>query len=457
MKNKFLLKLLFCTLLAINANAQHFATVGTGIDCDGPRAFALDSVTNILYLCGDFVTANGVTARGVAAFDGANFSPLGIGMDSGVGTCAGPVDAICIYQNNIIVSGAFITADNKPMKCLAKWNGAHWDSIPGWYHDINIDFPLSFYVLNNELYMGGGFFNQGNNPYCSDLVKWDGTNFIEGFTTGLDPNSFGIATMQFYKGKLYCGGYFSDTAYTTVGIGYLDSTGRIKQIGFQGGANGYVGDMVIYHNELYVGGYFGAGTCIGCNYIMRWDGSSWHDVGGGMDYQVNSLAVYGDNLYAGGQFNHGGSVSVNKIAYWDGSLWHDLPHTDSLSIVQNMVFYKNELYVTGDYRYHFFAKYVGVLPNEVNDIEQTFSIFLSPNPASDYINLQFQVPVQDLNKAVSIGLFDVLGKKLTEKIIKPGNKEVHAVLNMSDYKSGAYLLQVLTGSITYHKTIILTK
>ncbi|MBK8585827.1 MAG: hypothetical protein IPN88_10530 [Bacteroidetes bacterium] len=38
------------------------------------------------------------------------------------------------------------------------------------------------------------------------------------------------------------------------------------------------------------------------NHIMRWDGTTWYDVGGGTDNEIFTLNVYNDELYVGGTF-----------------------------------------------------------------------------------------------------------------------------------------------------------
>src|SRR5207253_2224941 len=126
-------------------------------------------------------------------------------------------------------------------------------------------------------------------------------------------------------------------------------------IGFPGG-NQSIFDMVVFRNELYVGGLFTQGGGCAGNYIMKWDGSLWHDVGGGMDGTVWCLKVYNDNLYAGGPFTNAGGSTARGIARWDGVSWHPLS-TDILDLVLDMAFYQNTLYVATNYRYNNFAKY----------------------------------------------------------------------------------------------------
>lgn len=94
-------------------------------------------------------------------------------------------------------------------------------------------------------------------------------------------------------------------------------------------------------SDLYVGGRFrsvdGGRTAAGA--IARWDGTSWHTVGGGLfdpascPYsncgEVYELEVAGGLLYVGGEFgplsvNSPGGFPFSNLATWDGEAWQDL-------------------------------------------------------------------------------------------------------------------------------------
>ena len=61
------------------------------------------------------------------------------------------------------------------------------------------------------------------------------------------------------------------------------------------------------------------------NKVMKWNGSSWSQVGTAFSGGVYELAVYDDGngprLYAGGNFIANNGVTLNRIAKWDGSAW----------------------------------------------------------------------------------------------------------------------------------------
>ena len=68
------------------------------------------------------------------------------------------------------------------------------------------------------------------------------------------------------------------------------------------GVNAIVSSLVVAGHTLYVGGAFtraGGGLVY---HVARWNGTSWANLGSGLEGEVTALAVYGGNLYAGGSF-----------------------------------------------------------------------------------------------------------------------------------------------------------
>lgn len=88
------------------------------------------------------------------------------------------------------------------------------------------------------------------------------------------------------------------------------------------GLDGVVYTMTVYDGDLYVGGRFTAADAETALRIARWDGVSWHGLGGGMDGIVYALAVYEGELVAAGDFSMAGGVACSSgVAAWDGSSW----------------------------------------------------------------------------------------------------------------------------------------
>ena len=82
--------------------------------------------------------------------------------------------------------------------------------------------------------------------------------------------------------------------------------------------------LAVSGSNVYVGGFFDVAGGSPANYIAKWDGSTWTNLGSGMDGSVHALAVSGTDLYAAGSFTTVGGIVASHVAKWDGSSWSAL-------------------------------------------------------------------------------------------------------------------------------------
>jgi len=92
-----------------------------------------------------------------------------------------------------------------------------------------------------------------------------------------------------------------------------------------------VAQVQVYQGELYAAGSFTANSSAG-NYIQKWGGSSWEDVGGGVlgigggNGQISDMAIGDDKLVVAGKFWTAGGVPAHNIAVRDGNEWCGTNH-----------------------------------------------------------------------------------------------------------------------------------
>lgn len=252
-----------------------------------------------------------------------NWSPLSTGVSVAAYTTSCHVQCLVVYNNKLIVAGDFSSAGGNFANNIAAWDGTSWftlgTGVVGATASImmlcaegsNSGLVTSMVVFNNELYVGGIFNNAGGIP-VKNIAKWNGTAWSD------------------------VGGGVRPPQYSPYGV---------------------VNSLVVYNNELYVGGNFDTAGVIRASNIAKWNGSTWSSVGSGINgapinNRVNTMVTLNTNLYVGGLFDTAGAIHVSNVAKWNGSTWSALgtgiprgsiadPGVNCLTTYNNMVYAGN--------------------------------------------------------------------------------------------------------------------
>jgi len=238
----------------------------TGLSADG-AILSLYIYNDELYAGGQFTSIGGVSANGIAKYNGSTWSDIGnisFGYNYGIA-------AITNYNGEIYIGGSFGSAPGVPVNIL-RWNGVQWDSVGGGIQGGEV---WDFDIYGNELYIGGAFRVDNGGP-GNYIAKWNGN------------------------------------AYSDVGGGVMGA----------GNGNGYILDLMIYDNYLYAVGAFVWAGGIPAGYIAKWDGTNW--CGMGSDVQPGSLGTYNGDLYVGGGgWWIFGNDTIWAVAKWIGGNYVD--------------------------------------------------------------------------------------------------------------------------------------
>jgi len=289
--------------------------LASGVD-GNVYAITLDRHGNV-YAGGNIKTAGGVPANNIARWDHTSWSALGTGVDYVVYALA--ADA----SGNVYAGGSFKSAGGAPAWYVAKWNGVAWSAM-----GTGMNFPSKgrgpVYALvvdaSGNLYAGGTFTNAGGMP-ANGIAKWDGTSWSAlGSGTGIDgddPPQLSVNALAVdASGNVYAGGRFKTMGGVSVNnIARWDGTtwsalgngmANVNAIALDGSGNVYAADS----------------DDVSANGIYKWDGNAWSPLG---PVRLNRIAVLAvdaqGNMYAGGDFPRVGSVVVNKVAKWNGTAW----------------------------------------------------------------------------------------------------------------------------------------
>ncbi len=195
------------------------------------------------------------------------------------------------------------------------------------------------------LYVGGAFTTVGGLT-VNGVARWNGSSWSalgSGLSGGTGPEVDALAVYDDGGGaKLYAAGKFTKSGTATVNYVARWNGSIWAQVGT--GLATQVSALAAWNGSLYAGGSFTTVGTTSYNRLARWNGTAWSAVGGGVSGNVQALAAYddasGSALYVGGAFATAGGVTVNRIARWNGTAWSALgggvggstPEVDALAV-----------------------------------------------------------------------------------------------------------------------------
>jgi len=417
--------------ICYGVSAQNWEQVGLGALNAGN--LTTDSTNNLLYATGNFISSSGNFCC-VAKWDGTSWDSLSPNVSS--------PSTLAIHNSELYVGGNFDSVGSLYTNNIVKWNGSVWDSLGnGTSAEI-----LGLHSFNNELYAVGMFGSAGG-INATQVAKWNGVSW-----DSVGPPAVFLAqvvAVQDYQGEVYIGGTFASDSGSSIlrwnGTTWRDVGGGLNG---SGPAQFVVETLEKFNGELFVGGSFTKSDGDPGNYIARWNGSVWSDIGGGTNGKVKDMVVYNGDLYAVGFFTEAGGIPAQGIAKWDGSEWCGLGSVFSNGGIYSIEVYNNELIVGGTFdnidgdTIVGVAKWIGgnvidtcgvyIGVNNLLPANATFSVY--PNPATG------QITITDLpQEATRITIYNALGALINDiELNGSGEPEI----DLSAFPDGMYLIQL---------------
>lgn len=444
-----LISFLFSTLLIFtlntNTQSQVWQQMGTGT---GGVVNAVTVYNNQLIAAGYFAVAGGQLVNNIARWTGSAWQPLGLGTNDSI-------FCLTIYNSNLVAGGRFTSAGGITCNKVAVWNGTSWSSTNG-----TINGNVLALAVSGAYLVAGGNFTIVNSRNMARIARyqtvWD--------TLGVGFNNTVNALAQ-YNNVLYAAGVFTisdgmpvnriarlnGTTWTSVGTGMDD---------------GIVNCLRVYNSSLYAGGTF---TTIGgstTNRIARWNGTSWSNVGFGFSGTVNALHSLGTNLYAGGEFDFADFLPANKIAVYNGTSWAALgsgiggtsPKVKGISSFLGDIITGGSFTLAGGVSVNNIANWkltVGITQTG-NSVPAEYSLGQNyPNPFNPETKIRFDLPK---NGFVTLSVFDSKGalvQNLVNNELTSGGYEV--TMDASMLPSGVYFYKLNTDGFSATKKMILVK
>ncbi len=324
-----LFMLLFATKAQAQITNQWIEVGGTNTSTlNGPITSLVTDASGNVYAVGGFTNDSGKSY--VAKWDGSSWQELGgtnsSTFNSGIAClttdAGGNVYAVAV--------GGFTNGSNGK-HYVAKWNGSSWQELGGTNSSTFNSFILSLATdAGGNVYAAGEFFNGSRKPY---VAKWNGSSWQE---LG-GSNSYTFSSNGYIRslttdagGNVYAAGDFKNGNGNNYVAKWNGSSWQEL-----GGTNSSTFNHTIYHlttdagGHVYAGGLFSNGLFK--YYVAKWNGSSWQELGGANSSKfsgyISSLTTdAGGNVYATGEFLNG--LFKHYVAKWNGSSWQELGGTN---------------------------------------------------------------------------------------------------------------------------------
>ena len=462
-----LLAFLFCQFCV---SAQNWQTLD-GTPNKYLNCFYDDSATGKLFVAGTYSLIGGNDYRGIATWNGVAWDSLGAGIDDNFSTFPGNTHCVTRFGNDILIGGVFSKVGNITAKGMARWDGNQWSSMFGGQPTGAVS---DIKIYNNELYVCGSFDSIGTSLlHC--ISKWNGTTW-EAIGQNYDFNgsistSGSLSSMSWYHGNLYVAGMFRDPWGTLCRLAKWNGSYWQFMVSEVQGSIAYIDDMIVYNDELYVSGLFYETDGNIATSIKRWNDTLWRDVGGSVTVvnniypEIKDMCVHNGKLYCAGSFEQIGGIDAHGIASWDGTDWCGYNTNFELTPGQYMGagcigFYNDTMYVGGGFRWvdgdsiPYLAKWVA--GNFVDTCGNTTGIFnhsdghsiinVYPNPAIESATFIF-----DKHSQRTITISDVTGRVIRCE----QSNDSHAVISLENMSPGLYLYTVQeSGNHTYSGKLV---
>lgn len=322
-------------------SGRQWSSLGAGTpDTNGRVLCAAAGPGEVIYAGGAFVYMGDVQSPCVAMWDGDQWVALG----SAMGGFGASVQALLYHENDplgpsLYAGGTFTTAGGVPASRIARWDGAAWSPVGLGLNSTVTD--LELFDLDGESgplpprIVASGSFNASGATLCSKLAYWDGSAW--GPLEPHQPIDGVVEEMQVFdeddagplEAGLYIGGSFSAIGSAPVrgiarwrdgawsGIGAVEGVVRSFTVCDDDGAGPHA-------RSLFVGGQFSLAGGVPASNLARWDGDAWFAVGAGLSAPALALgSVDGDGdgplparLYVGGDFETAGGAESMFLAEW---------------------------------------------------------------------------------------------------------------------------------------------
>ena len=439
--NKILLLLCAAVLFHTTVTAQKWIELGTGanaLNANGDiQSVVLDASGNV-YATGAFTNSSGNSY--VAKWNGTNWIELA--------TVNNPLFlggfALALDKSGNLYTGA---TNTNQKNCIAKWDGSSWTELgANSVNTLNAGNITSIQIDKfGNLYVGSEAYPTGSPNQLITVSKWDGTNWtVLGSNTSLAGSYYGVWTMVIDDtGNVYAAGGLMDAQMN----GYVAKWNGTSWAELEGSNSLSVNTNIWTLGIDKSGNIYTGGSFMDVNskaYVAKFDGKKWSELGSinptGTGFDI--LSIISDkagNIYTAG----GGFMDINNgtnyVSKWDGTSWselgtgsHALNANDAITTLA--IDTAGNIYAAGSFtaanKRAYVAKWISDTTATITGITKGLanaSINVYPNPGTSQVCLN--APENGV-----LTIYTLLGEQIaTYSIVKDGS-----YLDLSNFKSGMY-------------------
>lgn len=255
-------------------------------------------------------TATSTNASRVSAWDGSSWQLLG--------NSTGYVQALAVYNGELIAAGSFTAIGGQSLVGIARWNGTSWQGLGSGL----VGSALAMTVFNGSLHVGG-LLSQAGGVTVANYALWNGTSWSAGpgcngavrsFATRIDSSPL--------NSWLYAGGEFSQVGAVAANrVVRVNASTNIwsSMPGLPGASCTAITVRSTGPTTFEV--VAGIEDASSPQKVWRWTGSAWAVLGTIADLQAvpRRFAVYGGRLQVA--LSSPASVAGPCVINWDGAQW----------------------------------------------------------------------------------------------------------------------------------------
>jgi trimeric autotransporter adhesin len=325
-----LLVLLFAVVPAISQDDSNWDPNVVRLSGSEPRLSEAAVVGSNLYVAGEFTSVNGVSANGIARWDGERWSALGEGID-------GYPFAIAGSGADLFVGGVFWSSSVGWVNNIMRWDGGKWTAL-GSDGNVGVDgYVFAIHVDGDDVYVGGSFdgvaYNvfEGTSTRAGNIGVWHRSSntwsaLADGDSVGVNGSVSAIVRLG---DRLYVGGGFDSVAGRPARrIAAYDLTqrrwiniGDVAPRMYNGRDASSVYSMVARDGRVHVSGYFHQIGGVDAAGVATYDPAtnSWSTRLSDTSVQsVTSLQFHGDDLVAAAYWGTG-DARGNGVLRWSNA------------------------------------------------------------------------------------------------------------------------------------------